>query len=110
MMKCTVLVDTSVDIPHNITLTWLRSGLVLNTDDHVMISNVTKYSLSFYDATMTINALSKTTDTGTYTCSVLLQSRTTEVQVQGSHQSDAESIIIKGITFRYTVTRYWEIS
>ena len=99
-MECFVLVDVSVDIPYRITYSWLRSGLTLNADDRIEISNVTQNRLYSYAATLMINPISKTTDTGTYTCSVVIHPNSTEIEVQGSSQSDTESIIIEGMQFR----------
>lgn len=92
---CTIEIDASVDVPYMLTVTWLKSRVPISSDDRTTISNVTQLSSYRHEATLSLNPLRSTSDTGTYSCQVVVHSSSS--LVQGASHTDMEAITIQGI-------------
>lgn len=75
---------------------WLKSGEVLRNDAHTTISNVTQLSSYAHESTLGLNPLSRASDSGTYTCNVIISPDTSSLSVQGANQADMETVIVQG--------------
>ena len=95
-LRCAIEVDSAVDIPYSITVTWLKSRSVISSSDHTTISDVTQLSPHRHEATLTLNPLRSGLDTGTYTCQVTVNPESPSPSVQGSSQVDTETITVQG--------------
>lgn len=96
-LRCSVQVDVTVDVQHRVTLTWLRSGTAIMSNDRITISNLTQLSPHTYEAILDLNPLSSTSDTGTYACQVAVSPGPVIAHVQGARQIDTEAILVQGI-------------
>lgn len=96
MLRCNALVDRTVDIPYLLTFVWSKSGSNLASSSRIEISNATQLSQNTYFSTLEISSLSRSADTGTYSCRVNLQPESANLQVQGSSQTNMEAISIQG--------------
>lgn len=97
-LTCAVEIDASVDIPYTLTVTWLKSGAIINSNDRTTISNITRLSSFSFDSRLSFNPLSSASDSGTYTCQVSLSPESPFTLVQGASQTDVETITVQGIS------------
>lgn len=95
-LSCSVEVDASVDIQYSVTLLWLKSGATISSDVRRMTSNVTQMSPYIYGASLALNPLSTTSDTGIYTCQANIIPGSAEFLVQGASHTDMETITVQG--------------
>lgn len=93
-LRCTIEVDSALDVPYLVDVEWLKSGATLRSDDRVSISNVSRQSISsrLYLASVDLSTLSVTSDTGTYTCRVVVDSSPPLLYVQRIVHSDMEAV------------------
>ena len=93
-LRCTIEVDSALDVPYLVDVEWLKSGATLRSDDRVSISNVSRQSISsrLYLASVDLSTLSVTSDTGTYTCWVVVDSSPPLLYVQRIVHSDMEAV------------------
>ena len=93
-LRCGAEIDAAVDVPYSVAVMWTRSGAALGSSDRVTLSNVTQLSPYTYEASLSINPLSSTSDTGTYACQMRVNP---DPPLQGASQSDMETISVQGI-------------
>ena len=91
-LRCTIEVDSVLDVPYLVNVEWLKSGIMLRSDDRVLISNVTQQSSRLYLASVDLSPLSVTTDTGTYTCRVVVDTNPPMLYVQRIVHFDMEAV------------------
>ena len=96
-LRCSVQIDAAIDVPHLVSLVWLKSGATISSDARTTISNVTQLSPSMHDATLVLNPLSRTLDSGTYSCQVSLDPELALPTVQGAIQTDTENVVVQGV-------------
>ena len=94
-LRCTIEVDSVLDIPHLVNVEWLKSGIMLRSDDRVSISNVTQQSLRLYLSSVDLSPLSVTSDAGMYTCRVVVDANPPMLYVQRIVHSDMEAIALQ---------------
>ena len=95
-LRCVIGIDAVVDIPYTITVMWLKSGRVIGNNARTTISNVTQLSSSMHESRLDLRPLSSTSDTGTYTCQVAVNSASSVFLVLGANQADMETINVQG--------------
>lgn len=93
-LRCTAEIDISVDVSYMVEVEWLKSGELLESNDHTTISNVTQLSSHHYEATLHLNPLSKTLHTASYSCKVTASPDTS--LVQGAMQTGVKTITVQG--------------
>lgn len=91
-LRCTIEVDSVLDVPYLVNVEWLKSGIMLRSDDRVSISNVTQQSSRLYLARVELSPLSVTSDTGMYTCRVMVDTNPPMLYVQRIVHSDMEAV------------------
>lgn len=93
-LRCTIEVDSALDVPYLVNVEWLKSGVLLRSDDRVSISNISRQSMSsgLYLASVDLSTLSITSDTGTYTCRVVVDTNPPMLYVQRIIHSDMEAV------------------
>ena len=70
-----ISVDSYVDTPHTLFVSWTRNGSILNNGERIIVSNVSNTSGSnLYQAQLIFSSLSSTIDSGTYATSVSINS------------------------------------
>ena len=94
-LKCTIEIDSVVDVPYLVTVEWQKSGAILSSNDRVSVSNITQQSSYLYQASVQLNPLSVTADSGMYTCRVTVDSNPRLLYIQRAIQSDAETITVQ---------------
>ena len=102
-LRCAVDIDLLVDIPYMITVMWLKSGRVIGNNERTTISNVTQLSSSMHETSLGLRPLSSTSDTGTYTCQVAVNSISSQFLVLGANQADMETVNVQG---NYNLSNY----
>ena len=88
-LRCTIEIDSAVDIPYLVNVEWLKSGTMLRNDDRVSVSQSSSH---VYLASVDLSPLSITSDTGTYTCQVMVDTNPPLLYVQRIVHSDMESV------------------
>ena len=70
-----ISVDSYVDTPHTVSVSWARNGNILTNGGRITVSDVfnTNY-LNLYQAQLIFSSLSSTTDSGMYTTSASVNS------------------------------------
>ena len=93
-LRCTIEVDSALDVPYLVDVEWVKSGVTLRSDDRVSISNVSRQSMSshLYLASVDFSTLSVTSDTGTYTCRVVVDTSPSLSYVQRIVHSNMEAV------------------
>ena len=91
-LQCTIQVDSVLDIPYLVDVEWLKSGIVLRSDDRVSISNLTQQSSHLYLASLDLSPLSITLDIGIYTCQVVIDTNPSMLYVQRIAHTDVEAV------------------
>ena len=91
-LRCTIEVDSVLDVPYLVNVEWLKSGIMLRNDDRVSISNVTQQSLRLYLASVDLTSLSVTSDTGMYTCRAMVDTNPLMLYVQRIVHFDMEAV------------------
>lgn len=91
-LRCSIEVDSALDVPYLVNVEWLKSGTMLRSDSHVSISNVTQQSSRLYLASVDLSPLSVTSDTGMYTCRVMVDTNPSTLYVQRIVHSDMEAV------------------
>ena len=94
-LRCTIAIDSAVDIPYLVTVEWLKSGAVLSASDRVSVSNVTQQTSLVYLASVIVHPLSVTTDNGLYTCRAIVDTNPLELNVQRAIHLDTESVTVQ---------------
>lgn len=91
-LRCSIEVDSALDVPYLVNVEWLKSGTMLRSDGRVSISNVTQQSSRLYLTSVDLSPLSVTLDTGMYTCRVMVDTDPPMLYVQRIVHSDMEAI------------------
>ena len=95
-LRCSIEIDVAVDIPFTVSVTWLKSGSVISSNDRTAISNVTQLSPYIYEGSLVLDPLSSTSDTGIYMCQVAVSPVSAELLVQGVSQAGMETVTVQG--------------
>lgn len=93
-LRCSVQVDVTVDILHSVTLTWLRSGTAIRSNNRITMSNLTQLTPYTHEATLDLSPLS-ISDTGTFACQVTVSLDPAITHVLGASQTYTEAIIVQ---------------
>ena len=96
-LRCDIEISEAVDIPYTVAVTWLKSGSqIIGSDERTTISNVTQLSPYTYEASIGLNPLSITFDTGSYTCQVVVSPGSSVSLVQRASQTDMLTLTVQG--------------
>lgn len=91
-LQCTIQVDSALDIPYLVDVEWLKSGIMLRSDDRVSISNLTQQASRLYLASVDLSPLSVTSNTGIYTCQVMIDTNPSMLYIQRIAHTDVEAV------------------
>ena len=94
-LRCAIGIDSVVDIPHLVTVEWLKSGTALGSSDRVSTSNITQLSPLSYSASVNVNPLSVTVDSGVYSCRATVNANPPLLNVQRAIHYDTQTVTVQ---------------
>ena len=80
-LTCVAEVNSVVDVPYVLDIVWKKSGVALENDYHISISNITKLGPRNYQSDLDLYPLSTSLDMGVYTCQVEIDSSSAQLFV-----------------------------
>ena len=93
---CIAAVDSTADAPYMLNIVWKKSGVKLENDYHLAISNITKFGPRNYQSDLHLHPLSTSLDRGVYTCQVEIDPSATLMYVRRTDATTSVVVNIQG--------------
>lgn len=101
-LTCVAEVDSAVDVPYMLDFVWKKSGVTLENDYHITISNITKFGPRNYQSDLHLHLLSTSLDMGVYTCQVEIDSSAALMYVLRAVHTTSVTVSVQGKIYNRT--------
>ena len=92
-----ISVDGNIDTPLTVSTVWARDGNSLSTNERFSISDVSNVSgMNQYQAQIVFSTLSSANDSGTYNCTVQVESESTYTYILSASGTGSATIDVNG--------------
>ncbi len=96
VLICTIVLGEAVNVPVSVYVTWRNSGYVITSESTgVAVSNVTMENSLTFQASVTLNPLSRIQHSGVYSCTVGVKAKQSYSNVLETTSSAEKTVTVE---------------